>query len=90
MEIYNRLYLPNMWLKFLIKRIKIDGSRVLRRGPEKWLENWCKVLVRSFGAENFPTHCYGEKNRYEWTPSGFMKKMNEGLYRVTRFTRNNK
>ena len=36
-------------------------------------------------AEKFPTDCYGEINRYEWRPSGFMKKMNGGLYRVTRF-----
>ena len=51
---YNRLYLPNMWLKFLINQIKIDGSRALRRGPEKWREkwcekwreNWCEVLAR--------------------------------------------
>ena len=82
---YNQLYLQNMWLKYLINRIKIEGFRALRRGPE----NWCELLVRTFGAKNFPTDCYGEKNRYERRPLGFMKKMNGGLYRVTRFARDN-
>ena len=78
---YNQLYLPNMWLKSLINRIKIDKFRALRRGPETGVKT---------GSENFPTDCYGEINKYEWRPSGFMKKMNEGLYRVTRFARDNK
>ena len=30
----NQLYLPNMWLKFLVNWIKIEGFRALRRGPE--------------------------------------------------------
>ena len=37
------------------------------------------------GAKKFPTDCYGEINKYKWRPSGFMKKINGGLYRVTRF-----
>ena len=79
---YNQLYLQNIWLKFLINRIKIDRFRALRRGPETGAKTGSKT-----GAKNFPTDCYGEINKYEWTPSGFMKKMNEGLYRVTRFAR---
>ena len=86
---YNQLYLTNMWLKFLINWIKIDGVIALRRGPEIWREKWCEILVRNFGAEKFPTDCYGEINRYERRPSGFMKKMNGGLYRVSRFARDN-
>ena len=49
-----------------------------------------RIFVPNFGAENFPTDCYGEKNRYEWRPSGYMKKMNGDLYRVSRFARDNK
>ena len=45
---------------------------------------------RENGIENFLTGCYGEINRYEWRPSGIIKKMNEGLYRVTHFTCDNK
>ena len=75
-----------MWLKFLVNRIKIDIFRALRRGPKNWCKNWCENL-RETGVENFPTDRYGEINKYEWRPSGFMKKMNEGLYRVTRFAR---
>ena len=74
-----------MWLKFLVNRIKIDRFRALRRGPE----NWCELFARSFGAKFFTTNCYGEINRYEWRTSGFMKKLNGGLYRVTRFACDN-
>ena len=58
---------------------------VLNFGP-KFLS---QIFVPNFGAGIFPTDCYGEINKYEWRPSGFMKKMNEGLYRVTRFARDN-
>ena len=83
--LYHQLYLQNIWLKFLINRIKIDRFRALRRGPETGAKTGSKT-----GSKNFPTDCYGEINKYEWRPSGFMKKMNEGLYRVTRFARDNK
>ena len=86
---YNWLYHTNMSIKFLINRIKIDGFRALRRGPENCPKFLSQILVPNFGAENFPTDCYGEKNRYEWRPSGFMKKMNGELYRVSRFARDN-
>ena len=86
---YNWLYHTNMSIKFLINRIKIDGFRALRRGPENGQQNWSVKSVTNFGWENFPTDCYGDINRYEWTPLGFMKKMNGGLYRVTRFARDN-
>ena len=82
---YNQLHLPNMWLKFLANWMKIDGLRAFRRGPET-----CTKICTKTCAENFPTDCYGEINKYEWRPSGFMKKMNGGLYRVTRFARDNK
>ena len=85
-DLYNQLYLQNIWLKFLINRIKIDWFRALRRGPETGSKTGAKTGSKT-GAENFPTDCYGEINKYEWTPSGFMKKMNEDLYRVTRFAR---
>ena len=84
---HNQLYLQNIWLKFLVNRIKIYGFRALRRGPENGPKFWSRILVPNFGSENFLTDCYGEINRYEWRPSGFMKKINGGLYRVTRFAR---
>ena len=86
----NWLYHTNMCIKYLINRIKIDGFRALRRGPENGPKFLSQIFVPNFGAENFPTDCYGEKNRYERRPLGFMKKMNGGLYRVTRFARDNK
>ena len=77
---YNWLYLTNMCIKFLINRIKIEGFIALRRGGENGAKTGSKT-----GSEKFPTDCYGEINRYEWRPSGFMKKMNGDLYRVSRF-----
>ena len=79
---YNRLYQPNMCIKFLINRIKIDRVIALTLVAKNCSKNCSKIC-----SKNFPTDCYGEKNRYEWRPSGFMKKMNGGLYRVSRFAR---
>ena len=39
---HNRLYQPNMCIKFPINQIKIDRVITLRLGREKWLEKWCK------------------------------------------------
>ena len=64
----------------------------MRRGPETGSKTGAKTGSKTgakTGAENFPTDCYGEINKYEWTPSGFMKKMNGDLYRVSRFARDN-
>ena len=58
----------------------MHGFRVLRREPKTGTET---------SSENFATNCYGEIDRYKWRPLGFMKKMNEGLYRVSCFTRKN-
>ena len=81
---YNLLYQPNMCIKFLINRIKIDRVIALTLVAKNCSKNCSKIC-----SKNFPTDCYGEKNRYEWRPSGFMKKMNGGLYRVSRFARDN-
>ena len=78
--IQNWPYLQNMYAKFHINRIKIEGVITSRVGPK----NGAKT-----GAEKFPTDCFGQINRYERRPSGFMKKMNGGKYRVTRFAHNN-
>ena len=78
--IQNWPYLQNMYAKFHINRIKIEGVITSRVGPK----NGAKT-----GAEKFPTDCFGQINRYERRPSGFMKKMNGGKYRVTRFARDN-
>ena len=43
---YNWLYHTNMSIKFLINRIKIDGFRALRRGPENGPKFWSQILVR--------------------------------------------
>ena len=36
---FSRLYLANIWFKFLINRIRIDGFKALSRGPENLHEN---------------------------------------------------
>ena len=86
--LYHQLYLQNIWLKFLINRIKIDWFRALRRGPETGSKTGAKT-----GSKKFPTDCYGEINRYKWRPSGFMKKMKGGyigsLALLTKINRTN-
>ena len=82
---HNQLYLQNKYAKFRINRIKIEGVIASRRGSEIWLEK----VARKSGSKKFPTDCFGQINRYERRPSGFMKKMNGGKYRVTRFARDN-
>ena len=68
---FNQLYLPKMLLKFHFNWTKIDYLEHWERDPKIGAKTCAKT-----GAEI---------NRYEWRPSGFMKKMNEGFYRVTHF-----
>ena len=78
---YNRPYLQNMYTKLHINRTKIDGVIVSRRGDEFGH----RVSAPSLGAGKFPTDCYGQINRSERTPSGFIQKVNGGKYGVTLF-----
>ena len=49
------------------------------RHAEPWI---CEKLC--------PTHGYGSEIKYERRHLGFMKEMNEGKYKVTRFACDNK